>query len=132
MTQKNLSFSGGMCKDFFVKSSYERLYYLSDSALHVDELILGVLKRLWKTNALSKVILFGWKLLLIWLPNKDGLDRRGILSGRHNLVCPMCFDEDELVPHLFLQCNVIVHVWIKIFGWLGIIMHDDLVSLVAH
>lgn len=61
-----------------MKASFERLDYLSDSGLHVDDLILGMLKRLWKTNAPSQVLLCGWKLMLNQSPTRDGQAKKGV------------------------------------------------------
>ncbi|KAL8517669.1 hypothetical protein ACS0TY_015779 [Phlomoides rotata] len=48
------------------------------------------------------------------------LMRRKIISETPDKCCPICGNEDETVPHLFLGCEYAYNIWYEIFRWLGI------------
>lgn len=33
--------------------------------------------------------------------------RQGVISGTHNIVCPLCFDGEEYLYHLFHYCVLV-------------------------
>lgn len=49
---------------FSVKASYDERDFLSESSSVVDDLILGMLKRLWKTKAPCKISLIRLEALV--------------------------------------------------------------------
>lgn len=75
---------------------------------------------LWATTIPMKRNVFGWRVLLDRLANKDHLDRRGILSSSHDLPCAFCLCEDENLQHLFFKCGVEKQVWVVVPKWVGI------------
>lgn len=75
---------------FFVKTSYLRMYEICNACLRVEENILKELERVWKSNMLSKIQLFGWRLLLNKLATRYELAGSIVICGSHNVVCPMC------------------------------------------
>ncbi|GAU46303.1 hypothetical protein TSUD_283280 [Trifolium subterraneum] len=61
---------------FTVKSCYNAL--LSDCQIEVlDTNVLNAINQLWKNDVPSKVLVFGWRLLLARLPTRLALNRRG-------------------------------------------------------
>lgn len=92
-----------------MKNSYKRLYALKYTNLMLDEERLIELNQMWKDNVLSKVELFGWRLLLNALPSRSELCNRGpkhVLSGS---LCHLCDFEKELMGHLlfFLKARLL-------------------------
>lgn len=77
---------------------------------------------LWQTNALSKVFIFGWRLVLNRLPTRINLEKHGVLYGLLNLVCPLCDEESEDSCHLFGDCPVSEVWWIEVIAWLHIVL----------
>lgn len=64
-----------------VKSIYLRLSKTCNAWKNLEEGLMCVLDKLWKTKVPSKVLLFGWRLLLNKLPTRIDLGRRGTLLG---------------------------------------------------
>lgn len=100
---------------------------------NLDDNILEELRKLWKSNVPSKAHMFGLRLLLNRLPLRLELVRTSITQGIYNMVCPLCFEDEELQFHLFLLYPFVYQVWSKFFLWIGIdstsieeIMHVNL------
>lgn len=51
---------------------------------------------------------------------KDNLAKCRIILGPHNLVCPLCFGQDETLLHLIFSCLKSDQVWIMISNWIDI------------
>nr|KYP45410.1 hypothetical protein KK1_033043 [Cajanus cajan] len=81
----------------------------------VDEVVMLALRRIWKTKAPRKSMVFAWKLLLHSLPVHQALVRRGVLFIHED--CVFCNNMDEDVTHLFLHCDVASSVWYYVDGW---------------
>ncbi|XP_058783163.1 uncharacterized protein LOC131657821 [Vicia villosa] len=125
-------FVWNLCDDgvFTVSSCYERFKEkLSGPPLcHAKVTALG---HLWKIKSPSKILFFGWRLILEKLATKDQLARRGILVEGIETACVFCQSEEETLTHLFAGCSVTLGIWRKVFGWvdLGTIMSlEDFVS----
>lgn len=75
---------------------------------------------LWNTKVPSKVLIFGWRLLLNRLSSKMELVKPKIIYGEHNLVCPLCFIYMDDINHLFCACKVNKLVYDRMCFWLAI------------
>lgn len=94
--------------DFSSKASLTRLKEIANVDTFLDESLLSDLDMLWKTNIPSKNQVFGWRL---WkLPTRVGLANIWVLSGRNNLVCPLCLAPEKTSMHMFLRCPLETHV----------------------
>ncbi|MCI21403.1 putative ribonuclease H protein, partial [Trifolium medium] len=60
---------------FTVRAAYLALQSRLEGAV-IDTQTVAALKRLWKNNVPSKVIVFGWRLLLEKLPTREALYRK--------------------------------------------------------
>lgn len=74
---------------------------------------------LWLTNSPFKVQTFIWRCLINRIPAKDQLVHRGILHFPHDLLCVICFQDDEELSHLFFNCRVAKVIWEKVVQWAG-------------
>ena len=103
---------------FWVKSSYnvllERLVLTEESNM-VEEAIFKVL---WKSATPSKVIAFSFALLLDRIPTRSNLLMRNVLPSGGPVTCVWCNVEVETSNHVFLHCEAVKVVWIKICLWL--------------
>jgi hypothetical protein len=81
--------------------------------------VLENLKNLWKNDIPSKVLVFGWRLLLERLPTRGALHHRGILSNTHDPSCVFCLQHIEDCEHLFFSCAFTKSVWDEVFLWIG-------------
>ncbi|KAI5405725.1 hypothetical protein KIW84_052477 [Lathyrus oleraceus] len=77
----------------------------------VDPSKAKVLARLWLPKILSNVHIFWWRLLLNKLPTRMELANRDIIEGAHNVVCPLCFLEEDDVEHVFGYCTFTNITW---------------------
>ncbi|CAI8618066.1 unnamed protein product [Vicia faba] len=75
---------------FSVKLAYCRLFSLVNHVFHLSDNLKLALKFLWKTNVPSCIQVFVWRLFLYTLQTGDELAKRGVISGPHNLVFPLC------------------------------------------
>jgi hypothetical protein len=103
---------------FSVKSCYNFLLVKYQPAV-LDSEMLEVLKSLWKNDLPSKVLVFGWRLLLQRLPTRRALHHRGILHNQQALSCVFCSHHLEDCEHLFFDCSFIKGVWNLVFQWIG-------------
>ncbi|XP_058781341.1 uncharacterized protein LOC131655500 [Vicia villosa] len=90
------------------------------SGLNLDDNLLLALNGLWKSKTPSKVLIFGWRLLLNRIPTKVNLALRKILVDPLLVCCPLCGLEEEDVEHLFVRCSVTSLWWTKFCDWLDI------------
>ncbi|KAI5384859.1 hypothetical protein KIW84_071729 [Lathyrus oleraceus] len=74
---------------------------------------------LWSSKIPSKVHSFWWRNLLNKLSTMMEFAKRGIIEGAHNVVCPLCFLEEEDVEHLFGSCTFSNFIWSKLYEWVG-------------
>jgi hypothetical protein len=103
---------------FSVRSCYSLLLD-SRTVIEVDANILAAIKLLWRIDAPSKALIFGWRFLLDRLPTRSALHHRGILHSSHDLYCVFCSLSTEDSGHLFLSCSFSKGVWAAIFNWVG-------------
>jgi len=102
-----------------VKSAYLKL---EESVLSEDrwgEEEKQVFKNMWKSAAPSKVVVFGWRMLLNRIPTRDNLELRNVLSSEGSSLCVMCNLKVESALHLFVHCDVACSVWLKLMSWLN-------------
>jgi hypothetical protein len=103
---------------FSVKSCYD--FLLDNNQVVVfDPAMLDLFKNLWRNDSPSKVLIFGWRLLLDRLPTKSALHRRGILFNSQDLLCVLCLQHVEDCVHLFCHCPFIKRVWELVSIWIG-------------
>ncbi|KAI5388523.1 hypothetical protein KIW84_074275 [Lathyrus oleraceus] len=104
---------------FSVSFNYCRLLAveLSESVLEAEKLRL--LEYLWKTNAPSKALIFGWQMVLRRLSLREELAKRHIIVGTHSIVCPFCFLLKESLDHIFLICPLSNRIWVEACGWIS-------------
>lgn len=93
--------------DFSIKASYERILDVGICNWVVDVECANTLNRLWKTKASSKMLIFGWSLILNRLLTRMELEVRGVIVGPIDFVCPLCFGEEEDFDYLFEECPIL-------------------------
>jgi hypothetical protein len=103
---------------FSVRSCYSLLSE-SQAAEEIDVNVLVAVKKLWKIDIPSKVLVFGWRLLLEKLPTRSARNHRGILHHSQDLTCPFCSQQVEDINHLFFNCLFSKSVWEHISNWIG-------------
>jgi hypothetical protein len=103
---------------FSVRSCYSLLSE-SMAAEVIDVNVLAAVKKLWKIDIPSKVLVFGWRLLLERLPTRSALNHRGILHHSQDLSCAFCSQQAEDIDHLFFICSFSKSVWVQISNWVG-------------
>lgn len=59
-----------------------------------------------------------WRLFINKLQTKYELKKRNVLNGSHDVVCPLCFNEEEDIMHLVFNCDVRRKVWWLVYSWL--------------
>jgi hypothetical protein len=89
---------------FSVKSCYARLIEARPFE-ELDANVEAAITNLWKTDAPSKALVLGWRLLLDRLPTRSALNHRGILLNPNELLCEFCSLHVEDSGHLFLSCQ---------------------------
>ncbi|CAJ2634841.1 unnamed protein product [Trifolium pratense] len=109
---------------FSVKSCYSFLLSLNQAST-LETKAAEAFTRLWKSDVPSKIIVFGWRLLLNRLPTRMALHRRGVLSNPFELSCVLCLRHREDEAHLFFSCYFSKVVWCKVFKWLGLLTTLD-------
>lgn len=104
---------------YSVKSAYLKLegLVLREELWGVEE--KRVFANMWKSKAPSKVVAFGWRMILNRIPTKDNLALRNVLPPEASTLCVMCNVKEESALHLFLHCDVAVLVWRTLMMWLN-------------
>lgn len=103
---------------YSVKSAYLKLEGIVLSEDMWGEAEKGVFENMWKSPAPSKVIAFGWRVLLNRAPTRDNLALRNVLPPEGSTFCVMCNRYEETATHLLLHCDVAHLVWLKLMLWL--------------
>ncbi|XP_058757673.1 uncharacterized protein LOC131630949 [Vicia villosa] len=103
---------------FSVKAAYDMILEGSYRGHRLEVDIIRALNRMWKTKLPSKILIFGWRLILNKIPTKAALARRHILTNSNILVCSFCGVEEEDTNHLFGTCPVTLDWWSKFCNWL--------------
>jgi hypothetical protein len=68
-------------------------------------------KQLWKWDLAFKIKLFFWLALDSKILTWDSLQKRGWCGPS---ICPLCFREEESIPHLFIYCPFTIKLWQKL------------------
>ncbi|XP_058722186.1 uncharacterized protein LOC131593792 [Vicia villosa] len=84
---------------------------------------------IWKIQAPSKSIFFGWRLIHDRLATKDHLYKKGILDISESN-CVFCSEEEERLAPLLGGCLAVKPIWLKVFDWLGCISYFSLVDFI--
>ncbi|XP_058756595.1 uncharacterized protein LOC131629813 [Vicia villosa] len=105
---------------YSVKAAYQMIVEGKVREPIMDENLVKALMGLWKTKIPSKVLIFGWRLLLNRIPTKMNLARRNILVDPTLLLCPLCGLDEENADHLFASCTVSLRWWTIFCDWLRI------------
>jgi hypothetical protein len=108
----------GLMGLFSVRSYYSILIN-SQPTEALEATTLTALKKLWKIDVPSKVLAFGWRLLLDRLPTRSALNHRGILHSPNDLSCVFCALNVEDSGHLFFSCQFSIGIWTAVSNWLG-------------
>lgn len=117
---------------FFIKSAFDRLYTFQDQILHFNHVLVSSLKLVWILNDPSNVQVFGWRLLHHRLQMRDELENWWVISGVHNLVCPLCLSPEETYLHFFIVFRVSTKVWSYILDWFGVNALSSILSIFYH
>jgi hypothetical protein len=78
------------------------------------------LKRMWKNNVPSKISSFGWRLLLEKLWTREALFRKGIITNIIERCYVLCFNLEESLDHLFLNCHFSATLWKHVLNWMDV------------
>jgi hypothetical protein len=82
--------------------------------------VLGAVKKLWKIDAPSKALVFGWRFMLNNLPTRTALLlHRGILPTSYEWPCLFCLQNEENRDHLFFSCPLGRGIWAAVYDWIG-------------
>jgi hypothetical protein len=103
----------------FSVRSYYSVLIASQPVEALEAFVLAALKKLWKIDVPSKVLVFGWRFILDRLPTHLALNHRGIILNSNDMSCVFCSLNVEDIGHLFLSCHFSVGIWIAISNWLG-------------
>ena len=76
-------------------------------------------ENMWKSSTPSKVVAFGWRMILNRISTRDNLALRNVLSPEVSPLCVMCNSKEESTLHLSLHCDVACVVWSKLMVWLN-------------
>jgi hypothetical protein len=76
-----------------------------------------VFDNMWKSPAPSKVIAFGWRVLLNRIPTRVNLSLRNALPPEVSTMCVFCNLKEESATHIFLHCDVASLVWARVMRW---------------
>lgn len=73
-----------------------------------------------KTKVASKVLIFGWTLILNKMFIRMESLKQGIIESVDNIVCSLCFLNEEDVIHLFCSCSYSNLIWFNFCVWIGV------------
>jgi hypothetical protein len=88
----------------------------------VEELeadVLTALKKLWRIDVPTKILVFGWRFIIDRLPTRSTLNLRGILLNPNGLSCVFYSQHVEDIGHLFFSCHFSTGIWCAISNWIG-------------
>jgi len=111
---------------FSVKSSYNLVYDLLILNVLLSNSEEMVFASIWKSAAPCKIVVFSWKLLLDRISTRANLARRNVFLQGAFMNCIFRGRGEESSAHIFLNCDVVMKVWEKVFRWL------DFNFLIAH
>jgi zinc-binding in reverse transcriptase len=91
---------GNSEKRYTIKSQY--------AFLNFGGILVPKYTCLWKAGIPLKIRAFLWLVFHQKILTRDNLIRRGWIGTS---LCPMCQQEDETAPHLFLRCSIASQLW---------------------
>ncbi|XP_058742524.1 uncharacterized protein LOC131614996 [Vicia villosa] len=103
---------------FSVKSCFDR-FKEKLSSPPLDAATVLAINHLWKFKVPSKLLCFGWRVILDRIATKDQLFKRGITAAMNDLLCVFCEEEVESLSHLLCHCGIVSGIWRKVYNWLG-------------
>ncbi|XP_058759850.1 uncharacterized protein LOC131633146 [Vicia villosa] len=115
---------------FSVKSCYDRFMAIL-SGTPMEDNKVKALSYLWKCNAPSRILFFGWRFILDRIATRDQLVRRGILREGNDSLCALCLLEEESIEHLSYSCRVTSSIWRRVYMWLDLSEFMSLEDFVA-
>jgi hypothetical protein len=65
-------------------------------------------------------MVFSWQALLVRLPTRVNLAKRGVISSGGQVNCP-CSEDRETEDHLFLLCPFTWKIWTEVYKWFGLV-----------
>ena len=104
---------------YSVKSAYSLLINGLSATGGPQGDTLRAVRRVWKSWAPSKVVVFSWQLILDKIPSRLNLVRRGVPLPESGLGCIFCDESSESSVHLFVSCPSTSPVWYQVSKWLG-------------
>lgn len=105
---------------FLVKAAYSRILFIFLTSSVHNSIPSCVFLKIWKFFVPSSIRFIAWRLLLHRLLTRLELCKRGIINGPHNIVCPLCFNDEDMVALLFLHYIVASQIWTGSINWMGI------------
>lgn len=103
---------------FSINSCYKWL--LIKKYLDIIDAEKQKLQRIWRSKVYSKVHIFGLRFVLNRLLTRSELEDRVLIDLSHNLVCALCFVEEEDLFHLLFRCSISIYVWKKVCDWINL------------
>ncbi|MCH92386.1 putative non-LTR retroelement reverse transcriptase, partial [Trifolium medium] len=95
---------------FSVKSSFVMFSREMVEGINLSFLETSIFRKIWKSPAPSKVVVFSWQLLHNRDPTKDNLISRGVIQQGIGCNCVWCGEVQESANHLSLHCKVVLGV----------------------
>jgi hypothetical protein len=108
----------GPLGQFTVRSFYSILID-SHPVEGLEANVLTALKKLWRIDVPTKILVFGWRFLIDRLPTRSALNHRGILHNPNDLSCAFCSQHVEDIGHIFFSCHFSTSIWSAISNWIG-------------
>lgn len=91
---------------FYSVYSCYTLFLVEEGAMSVfQEDVVKALNNMWKIEAPTKLIFFGWRVLLNRIATKDQLYKHSILTEPNDTKCVFCLSHEESVSHIFRSCT---------------------------
>lgn len=103
---------------YSVKSLYDKLEEDGRVEGIHTEMEKYVFGNIWKVGVPSKVTAFVWKALLDRIPTRLNLEIRHCLPPDIGTNCVWCEVGVETTSHIFLHCDLVRNVWMKLMEWL--------------
>lgn len=90
---------GGVEEGYSVKDTYKFIRRFDEMQQN------RVFKALWRCKALSKAIVFSWRVILDRIKSKEALWKRNIGMVIEDLQCPLCSKGTKTFVHLLSSCK---------------------------
>lgn len=86
-----------------------------------------ILPLIWISQAPYNILVLAQHILQDRLPTRENLSKREVFLYSSLISCSLCEFLVDLISHLFITCELTLHVQCKIFRWLGwwiVILND--------